>query len=88
MSGREIGVLAMVMFGSLTQVQLVWNMADLFMGTMAIINLVAILLLGKVAYSVLEDFIVQRRRGMNPDFHASTISGLKGAECWEDRERG
>lgn len=84
----RVGVLAMVMFGSLTQVQLVWNMADLFMGTMAIINLIAILLLGKVAYKVLHDYMLQRREGMNPDFHASSIPGLKGAECWEDRDHG
>lgn len=83
----RFGVLGMVMFGSLTQVQLVWNMADLFMGTMAIINLIAILLLGKVAYKVLGDFMAQRRQGLNPEFHASSVPGLKGAECWEDKGR-
>jgi len=32
MFGYRTLVLAMVMFGSVAQVQLVWNLADLFMG--------------------------------------------------------
>lgn len=82
----RVAVLGMVMFGALAQVQVVWDMADLFMGLMAIINLVVILLLGKVAFKVLEDFSVQRKQGLNPKFKASTIPGLKGAECWEEEE--
>ena len=35
-------VLAMVIFGSVTSVKLVWDLADLFMGLMVIVNLVAI----------------------------------------------
>ncbi len=38
-------VLVMVYFGSIASVPLIWNMADLFMGVMASINLIAILLL-------------------------------------------
>lgn len=83
----RVAVLGMVMFGALAQVQVVWDMADLFMGLMAIINLVVILLLGKVAFKVLEDFSVQRKQGLNPKFKASTIPGLKGAECWEEEEK-
>ncbi|MET3576791.1 alanine/glycine:cation symporter family protein [Bhargavaea ullalensis] len=83
----RIGVLAMVMFGSLAQVQLVWDMADLFMGLMAVINLVVIFLLGKVAFKVLDDFSEQRRKGLNPEFRASAVPGLRGAECWEDGVR-
>lgn len=78
-------VLVMVMFGSLAQVSLVWSMADLFMGLMAIINLVVIALLGKVAFKVLDDFMVQRKKGLDPVFKASQIEGLTGAECWEDK---
>ncbi|MFD1927423.1 alanine/glycine:cation symporter family protein [Sporosarcina siberiensis] len=80
----RIAVLGMVMFGAIAKVSLVWDMADLFMGVMAILNLTIIFLLGKVAFSVLDDFTVQRRKGINPVFKASSIPGLKGAECWED----
>lgn len=80
-------VLGMVMFGAMAKVSVVWDMADLFMGLMAIINLVVIALLGSVAFKVLEDFSKQRKQGLNPVFKASSIPGLKGAECWEDEQQ-
>src|SRR5699024_4396269 len=80
-------VLAMVMFGALATVEIVWSMADLFMGLMAIINLFVIALLGGVAFKVLQDFTTQRKMGLNPTFHASSIRGLKNTECWEDEKK-
>ncbi|MBY0223850.1 alanine/glycine:cation symporter family protein [Sporosarcina aquimarina] len=80
----QILVLGMVFFGAVAKVQVVWDMADLFMGVMAILNLIVILLLGKVAFQVLDDFTAQRRQGKNPVFKAESIPGLKGAECWEE----
>ncbi len=77
-------VLGMVMFGAMAKVSVVWNMADLFMGIMAVLNLVVITLLGRVAFKVLEDFSAQRRKGLNPVFKANSIPGLKNAECWEE----
>ena len=81
-------VVGMVMFGSLTQVALVWNLADLFMGLMAIMNLIAITLLGKYAYIALDDYTAQKKAGIkDPIFNASNIKGLENIECWkEDKE--
>ncbi|MCJ8014819.1 alanine:cation symporter family protein [Paenibacillus sp. KQZ6P-2] len=78
----RLGVIAMVIFGSVAKVQLVWDMADLFMGFMALINLVVIALLGKFAFAALQDYRKQRREGLDPQFFADSIPGLKGAECW------
>lgn len=83
----RVCVLGMVMFGALASVQVVWDMADLFMGLMAIINLTVIALLGNIAFKVLDDFTVQRKQGLNPVFKAKTIPGLKGSECWEDEQK-
>ncbi|GKV56112.1 amino-acid carrier protein AlsT [Sporosarcina sp. NCCP-2222] len=80
----RIAVLGFVMFGALAKVDIVWSMADLFMGLMAILNLLVILLLGKVAFKVLEDFTRQRKLGKDPVFKRSTIPDLKGAECWDE----
>lgn len=82
----RLAVLGMVMFGALAKVALVWDLADLFMGLMAIINLFVIAILGEIAFRVLDDFTEQRIQGKNPVFHASSIPGLKGAECWEDEK--
>jgi len=84
MFSYRILVLAMVMFGSIAQVQLVWNLADLFMGLMAIINITIILLLGKIAFLVLDDFTKQKKAGKNPVFYAKSIPTLKNTDCWEE----
>lgn len=84
LQGYRVLVLAMVMFGALAKVQVVWNMADLFMGLMAVINIVVILLLGKLAAQVLDDYVAQRKRGLDPQFYAKNIAGLKNTECWDD----
>ncbi|PID25485.1 sodium:alanine symporter family protein [Sporosarcina sp. P7] len=80
----QVLVLVMVYFGAIAKVQVVWDMADLFMGLMAIINLIVILLLGKIAFKVLDDFTKQRKAGRNPVFKSASIPELKGAECWEE----
>ncbi|WP_203332213.1 alanine/glycine:cation symporter family protein [Planococcus beigongshangi] len=87
LTAYRFGVLAMVMFGAMAKVSLVWNMADLFMGLMAVINLVVIALLGGTAFKVLDDYTRQRKAGKNPEFYAKDIPGLKNTECWgEDRD--
>lgn len=82
----RLAVVGMVLFGSVASISLVWNMADLFMGMMAVMNLIVIFLLGKVAYQVLNDYTSQRKQGKDPVFYSDNIPGLKGAECWEREE--
>ncbi|SEM16620.1 alanine or glycine:cation symporter, AGCS family [Mesobacillus persicus] len=79
----RLAVLGMVIFGSIVDLAVVWNLADLFMGVMALINLVAITLLGKVAYAALKDYQLQRKDKKDPVFYADSIPGLKGIESWE-----
>lgn len=82
----RIAVIGMVIFGSVSGFQLIWDMADLFMGLMAVTNLIAITLLSKLAFAVLKDYGRQRKEGKNPVFRASSIKGLKNTECWGDNE--
>ncbi|WP_231633133.1 alanine/glycine:cation symporter family protein [Numidum massiliense] len=74
--------IGMVVFGAVAKVELVWNMADLFMGLMAVTNLIAIALLGKIAFAALQDYTRQRKAGKDPVFHVDNIPGLKNVECW------
>lgn len=83
----RIAVIAMVVYGSLSGFQIVWDMADLFMGIMALINLVVITLLSNVAYKVYKDYAKQRKQGLDPVFKAKNIPGLKNAETWEDEKQ-
>ncbi len=78
----RIAVVAMVAFGSLASLSFVWSLADLMMGLMAIINMIAIVLLGHIAIKALNDYIKQKKNGKNPVFHVSNIKGLKNVEAW------
>ncbi|WP_221566553.1 sodium:alanine symporter family protein [Alkalihalobacillus sp. TS-13] len=82
----RLAVVGMVMFGSVAQLAIVWSLADLFMATMALVNLIAIAMLGKIAFHALQDYVTQKRTGKNPIFNPRTI-GLKNTEIWdEERE--
>lgn len=71
-----------IFIGAINSFDLAWNLADIFMGFMAIINLIAILLLGKWALAALDDYTAQRKKGVNPVFYADTIPGLPATEWW------
>lgn len=74
----------MVLFGSLAHLRIVWNLADLTMALMAICNLTAIILLGKYAFRLLDDYLAQKRRGIkSPVFHKKQMKDIeKDIECW------
>lgn len=82
----RLAVVGMVIFGAIVDLAIVWNLADLFMGIMALINLAAIVMLGKIAFAALKDYKSQRKEGKDPVFYADSIPGLDGIECWETKE--
>lgn len=74
----------MVMFGSLATLEIVWGLADITMGLMAICNLIAITLLGKYAFRLLNDYRAQKRAGIkSPVFKKESMPDIeKDIECW------
>lgn len=82
----RIGVVGMVLFGAVRSAGLVWSIADVFMGLMALVNLYAIFRLAKVARAVLDDYLSQRRAGQDPVFYVDSVENLPGreyVEAWE-----
>lgn len=69
--------LGMVMFGSLATLPTVWAMADVSMGLMAIVNLVAILLLSGIVIKLAKDYNRQLDAGKVPTFDANDYPELK-----------
>lgn len=55
-------VVVMVFVGSIASLSIVWDLADLFMALMAIVNLIAIVLLGKYAIAALRDYNAQKAK--------------------------
>ena len=75
----------MVIFGSLASFELVWNIVDFFMAFLTACNLIAIVLLGRFAFRLLEDYRKQKKQGIKePTFHRSQLPELENElECWE-----
>ena len=70
-------VLAMVMFGAVASLPMVWDMADFAMGLMALINLMAIVLLSRYFFIVLKDYQRKLKQGdLMPTFKASDYPEL------------
>ncbi|WP_412734105.1 alanine/glycine:cation symporter family protein [Halalkalibacterium halodurans] len=82
----RLAVLGMIIYGSVESLATVWDLADLFMALMALVNLVALALIGKVSLAVLQDYLKQKKEGKDPVFYSSNIEGLKHTECWEKEE--
>jgi alanine or glycine:cation symporter, AGCS family len=78
--------LGMVVFGSVASLDIVWSLADFSMALMAITNLIAIGILAPIAFKALDNYMAQRRQGLDPVFYADDIPGLKGVESWPKRE--
>lgn len=74
----------MVMFGALASLDLAWSLADVTMGLMTVCNLIAITLLGRHVFALLQDYVTQKKKGIKePVFTKETIPELKDKiECW------
>ncbi|MGF1696760.1 sodium:alanine symporter family protein [Vibrio kyushuensis] len=70
-------VLGMVMFGSLASLPTVWALADVSMGLMAIVNLVAIILLSGIVIKLAKDYNRQLDAGKVPTFDANDFPELQ-----------
>ena len=75
---------AMVMFGALASLDLAWSLADICMALMTICNLIAIVLLGKYAFRLLDDYCEQKRQGIkDPIFKKEKMKDIEqDIECW------
>jgi len=74
-----------VFLGAQADFTLAWNIADITMGLMAIVNIIAIFLLGKVAFKALKHYEMKKKAGEEPVFYEDEI-GLTGTEWTRDRK--
>jgi amino acid carrier protein len=70
----RISMMLVVFFAAINTMTLAWNMADIGVGMMAWLNLIAILMLRKVAIKVFNDFENQYKSGIkDPIFHPDKL---------------
>ena len=78
----RIDAVVLIFIGAGMEINMVWNLADVLMGVMALINLPVIVILARPALEALKDYTRQRKAGGNPVFRAADI-GLSGkTEFW------
>lgn len=78
----KIAILGMVFYGCVKTAGLAWTLGDIGVGSMAWLNIIAILLLTKPALRVLKDYEAQLKDGKDPVFDPVKI-GFKDADFWE-----
>ena len=83
MNVYRFAVLVSVFMGSVLALDLVWSLADLFMAFMATLNLIALVMLSGVAVKVLQNYMEQRKAGVEPVFKAGDIPGIHGLSAWD-----
>lgn len=71
-----------VLVGATMEFGLVWNMADVLMGLMALINLPVILILGRPAIQAMYDYMKQKKEGKDPVFRAKDIQLKDKTDFW------
>lgn len=77
---RIINILVVYM-GAQVSLGIAWGVANIVMGIGATINVIAILMLFSVVKKALNDYMSQRKKGIDPVFNPERL-GIKNAECW------
>lgn len=78
----RITCLVTVFLGANADSRTVWNIADLLMGLMAVVNIIVILRVGEIAIKALKDYVKQKKGGKVPVFIAEN-AGIKNTDVWK-----
>lgn len=71
-----------IFIGAGLNADFLWNLADLTMGCMAIINLPVIIILAKYPIRALKDYVAQKKAGKSPTFKAKDIGLPHDVDYW------
>ena len=73
---------AVIFLGAGLSADLLWNIADITMGLMTLINMPVIIYLGKYAFRALENYTDQLKDGVDPVFKAKDIGIKEQTDFW------
>lgn len=73
-----------IFLGAGLSADFLWNVADLTMGGMTLINIPVIVILGKYAIRALNNFTEQRKAGKEPTFRAEDIGLPHEVDYWQE----
>ena len=72
-----------IVIGAVLQADLLWNIADITMGVMTLINIPVIVILSRYAFRALKDYESQRKQGVEPVFKAKNIDLPDKVDYWQ-----
>ena len=79
---RSVGTV-LIFLGAGMQMDLAWGIADISQCILAFINIPVCIIIGGVAYRALNDYIKQRRAGVNPVYCAETCGVKEKTDFWK-----
>ncbi|RVW04753.1 alanine/glycine:cation symporter family protein [Rhodococcus spongiicola] len=82
--GYRLLVVACVFGGAIGSLPIVWELADLTMGVMTTVNLLALMPLSGVALALFAHYSRQRAQGIDPVFHRDELPEIRGVQVWEE----
>ena len=71
-----------VFYGSINRAGFIWSIGDIGVGTMAWINIIAILLLSMIPFRALRSYEKQKKAGKEPEFDPDELK-IKNADFWK-----
>ncbi|WP_197322120.1 sodium:alanine symporter family protein [Saccharomonospora sp. NB11] len=80
----RLAVLGVLFLGAVSSLEVVWGIADVTMGVMAVVNLLAVAPLGALVVRLLRDYQQQRRAGLDPVFRRESMPDVRGIQCWDE----
>ena len=73
---------ALILLGAVLSADMLWNIADVFMGVMTLINMPVCFILGKYAFRALNDYVSQKKEGKDPKFTAKSVGIKDKLDYW------
>ena len=83
MVGFRVVCALVVFMGAGMEMSMLWNISDVLMGVMAIINIPVIILLSNTALKALRDYESHLKAGKNPVFKSADIGMKDKLDCWK-----
>ena len=82
MKGFRLVSALVVFLGAGMEMSLLWDLSDVLMGVMALINIPVILILSGIAFKAIQDYEVQLKQGINPVFKSADIGLRQKTDFW------
>lgn len=80
----HIGFSVLVLIGAGLSADLLWGLADVFMGAMALINIPVIMILGRYAFRAIKDYSAKTKQGKALTFLAKDIGLPDKVDYWQE----